>query len=520
MKGAVILTAAGIIVKLLSAVYRIPFQNIVGDIGFYIYQQVYPFYGIFLVLATTGFPVVISKLYIEQRTRNGEEGGRQLLKVAGLLLSMIAIICCLTMYFSADALAYYMNDPQLADSLRIVAISFLILPLVSVLRGFFQGKGNMMPTAVSQVSEQLLRVLFILLYAYILTKMGASIYSVSGGVYYGVILASLAAFAILLFYFIKEMKSAPRIRQKHMGVSSYFQLSKEIIVQSFAICVSSLLLIFIQLADALNLYALLTTSGFSEIEAKTLKGVYDRGQPLIQLGSIVATSMSLSLVPILTYVKIQQPQLLNEKIQLVIRVSLLFGVGASVGLWAIVSQTNVMLFENDKGSAVLGLMSIVILLSSLVITLAAVHQGLGNSFFPAWTILIGVGIKYFLNTSFVPHYGIYGAVYATYIALALMVIALLFRLKWNQSVKLVSVRELLTILNSAILMTIFLNLYLSVTALSFMSGRVLATFQSLTGAALGAILYLFLTIRSNIFTEAELRQLPFGEKLLHFMKRR
>ncbi|MBX4384286.1 hypothetical protein K4G98_27390, partial [Mycobacterium tuberculosis] len=80
----------------------------------------------------------------------------------------------------------------------------------------------------------------------------------------------------------------------------------------------------------------------------------------------VATSMSLSLVPILTYVKIKQPHLLNEKIQLVIRVSLLFGVGASVGLWAIVRQTNVMLFENDKGSAVLGLMSIVILLSSLV----------------------------------------------------------------------------------------------------------------------------------------------------------
>ena len=66
MKGAVILTAAGIIVKLLSAVYRIPFQNIVGDIGFYIYQKVYPYSGNFIVLATTGFPVVISKLYLEQ----------------------------------------------------------------------------------------------------------------------------------------------------------------------------------------------------------------------------------------------------------------------------------------------------------------------------------------------------------------------------------------------------------------------------------------------------------------------
>ncbi|MDA6131309.1 oligosaccharide flippase family protein, partial [Escherichia coli] len=64
-KGALILTIAALITKILSAVYRAPFQNIVGDVGFYIYQQVYPFYGIIIVLSTYGFPVIISKLYAE-----------------------------------------------------------------------------------------------------------------------------------------------------------------------------------------------------------------------------------------------------------------------------------------------------------------------------------------------------------------------------------------------------------------------------------------------------------------------
>ena len=74
VKGAMILTLAALVTKILSAVYRVPFQNIVGDIGFYIYQQVYPFYGIVMVLSTYGFPVVISKLYTEQQARGTAAG--------------------------------------------------------------------------------------------------------------------------------------------------------------------------------------------------------------------------------------------------------------------------------------------------------------------------------------------------------------------------------------------------------------------------------------------------------------
>ncbi|WP_318506374.1 oligosaccharide flippase family protein [Bacillus sp. T3] len=67
LKGVFILTIGAILTKILSAMYRIPFQNMVGDVGFYIYQQVYPFYGLALVLTTNGFPVIISKLYAEKK---------------------------------------------------------------------------------------------------------------------------------------------------------------------------------------------------------------------------------------------------------------------------------------------------------------------------------------------------------------------------------------------------------------------------------------------------------------------
>ena len=72
IKGALILTTAGFIIKILSAAYRVPFQNIVGDVGFYIYQQIYPIYGIAAVLAASGFPVVISKMVAENDHPNNQ----------------------------------------------------------------------------------------------------------------------------------------------------------------------------------------------------------------------------------------------------------------------------------------------------------------------------------------------------------------------------------------------------------------------------------------------------------------
>src|SRR3954447_16053802 len=94
-KGAFILTIAAIVTKILSAFYRIPFQNIVDDIGFYIYQQVYPFYGMAIVLSTTGFPVVISKLYAEQKLKGDDIKSRLLLFFSFIYLQLFGFICFL-----------------------------------------------------------------------------------------------------------------------------------------------------------------------------------------------------------------------------------------------------------------------------------------------------------------------------------------------------------------------------------------------------------------------------------------
>ena len=164
LKGAMVLTVAALVTKILSAVYRVPFQNIVGDIGFYIYQQVYPFYGIAIALSTYGFPVIISKLVAEKLEENDEEGAKDAALTSFLFLCITGLIWFMAVFFGAGMIAGWMGDPHLKPLIQVISLSFLLLPPLSALRGYYQGKEDMLPTAVSQVAEQSFRVVTILVF--------------------------------------------------------------------------------------------------------------------------------------------------------------------------------------------------------------------------------------------------------------------------------------------------------------------------------------------------------------------
>jgi O-antigen/teichoic acid export membrane protein len=519
-KGAFILTIAALITKVLSAFYRIPYQNIVGDEGFYIYQQIYPFYGLAVVLSTTGFPVVISKLYAEQKEIEHGEKTRFLLFMSYIYLQLFGIFCFLILYLGAGHIALWMKDSHLSVLLKVVSIVFLMFPLVSLLRGYYQGRGDMVPTALSQVGEQITRVLTIILLALLLKKKG-DLYLVGGGAMFGSVTGSLLS-VMILFTFLwkrKEWKqlilARGRLTQNFHDVKKIF---KAMTFQGLTICISGMLLIFIQMGDALNLYSLLVKSGVNPDIAKGLKGIFDRGQPLIQLGTVAATSMSLSLVPLISSGRLREKQeFLLHKIKVAIKISLVIAVGASAGLCTIIRPTNTMLFEDGSGSSVLGVLSFVILFSSVISTITAIMQGLGELLFPALIIASAFPIKYFLNVLLVPVFGRMGAAESTIITLAVVSLLLTMKLKKMLSVSLFSKRFFLTLLLGTIAMVVFLKGYLyliNVLIGSSLSERLGATFESLSSAILGGLLFLFIIIRGNIFSAEELTLFPLGSKLL------
>ena len=197
--------------------------------------------------------------------------------------------------------------------------------------------------------------------------------------------------------------------------------------------------------------------------AKEWKGVYDRGQPLLQLGTVVANSLSLSIVPLVSsYVKKNLESELVSKIKLALRVSVTIGVAATVGLICIMNPVNQMLFTDVKGSLTLSIFSISILFSSIIMTLTAIIQSLRFYKAPVMIVLAGVVSKWFLDLWFIPRYQISGAAISTVLALLGMTIALSVILKDCVKAPLFMKKDVWIILRSAVFMGFALFLFNSI----------------------------------------------------------
>lgn len=515
-KGAFILTISTIFIKLLSAMYRIPYQNIVGDVGFYIYQQVYPFYSLVLVLSTYGFPVVISKLLAEEKDNKQGYTRSDIFFTSWLSLSLISIIAFFCLYLGASFLATIMNNPMLVKSIRLISFSFLFIPIISILKGIFQSNGDMLPTAISQVTEQAVRVGFILLSAYLFLHSGLSLYEVAEGAFLGSIVGSIVSCIVLCVFYIRNNKSVITFDTLSLR-KSFFPLSYKVIGQGIIFSISSLILVFIQFMDAFIVYPMLTSSGMEMTEAKVWKGIYDRGQPLLQVGTAATISLSLTIVPLIAKFKQQKDLVkIQHYTELSFRLSLMLGMAATVGLCWIIEPTNYILFTDRNGSEELGVLTWSILFCSLLMTGMFVLQSLGHSMAAISIILIGLLIKFICMLFLIPKMYIMGAAISTTVSFVVMACILFIFLRKVLKKSVIRWKTLKLV----ILATMGMSVVLLIEAVifefinaSFLPGRIGVAFQVLFSVVTGGIVYMFIVIRSRLFTIDELQLLPGGSKL-------
>ncbi|KEZ49639.1 polysaccharide biosynthesis protein [Metabacillus indicus] len=519
LQGTIVLTLAALIIKIMSAAYRIPYQNIVGDIGFYIYQQVYPFYGIAIMLATTGFPVIISKMIIEFDGKENQLVNSKILRISFLFLITICTLFFLVLYLGAGRISFIMGDKELEPLVKIISFSFLLVPFISLLRGYFQGKENMLPTALSQVVEQGIRVITILFFSYILITNGYGLYEAGGGALFGSLTGGLTAAVILFIFFSREKKMLTVGNEEAKRNLKTTAIISYLLKHSLTICITSLMIIFIQLVDAMHLYSELLQGGIEANAAKALKGVYDRGQPLIQLGTVVATSFSLSLVPLIAFArKNNNETVIASKIKMSLKICTVVGIGASIGLLMIMEPVNIMLFRNKLGTEVLSILSISVIFTSFSLTLSAILQGLHHTVFPAVTVVLGTIVKLALNIYLVPQYSTSGAAYSTVLAYLFIAVLNAGYLK-SKGYLLLSVRDVIKVIFATLIMIVGLYLFLEgFEQIWDGKNRLLATTASLSGALFGGTIYLIAILKLSIFTQKELEAFPGGKKLGAFLK--
>ncbi|CDQ21783.1 Membrane protein involved in the export of O-antigen and teichoic acid [Halobacillus karajensis] len=513
LKGAFILTLAGVISKIISAGYRVPLQNLTGDMGFYVYQQVYPILGIALILALYGFPAAISKIVSEiGEDQSSLSVPSFFLPVFGWLMAASGLIFIVG-YTQSAWIASLMGDEQLTPSLKAAFSTFLLVPFVSIIRGVFQGKNDMTPTAVSQIIEQIFRVGVIICTA-VFVMQGAEVYAIGVGASLGSIIGALAAF-VILFYWIARKDS---IWSFHRW-QNHKTYKRTIFLHGILICLNYMLLLSLQLVDALTMIPSLLKAGVALDDARIMKGVFDRGQPLIQLGTVLASSLALALIPSVTRTRMNRhPEKVIKSIISAVKVTVFISLGATAGLIFLFPAINQSFFENGQGTGELRVLMLVILGSSISITLSSVLQGLNYIKHTAMIILGGIVVKWAGNMILIPIFDIYGAAMASTIAVAFVLVGNIVTLRhevpWKKWMPLPWRGVGLSLLGMVISLWVMKT---TIYVFFDLDGRLLLLIYTLSLTGIGALTYLVLLLRLGCFTKEEIQTLPSHKVLAKFL---
>ncbi|TWT06241.1 polysaccharide biosynthesis protein [Planomicrobium sp. CPCC 101079] len=508
MKGAVLLTLASLIVKLLSAVYRVPFQNMVGDHGFYIYQQVYPFVGIFSIWTSYGFAVAVSKVMADHEPHHHAA----ILRTAFGCITAISVLFFAFLFFGSGLLSDWMGDEKLSGLLKVSAFAILLMPPLAVVKGYFQSHNLMEPVAYAQVSDQAVRISVILLGTWILVSSGASLYAAGQMAIFGTVAGGIAGLLLLIWYFRKSFTALPKPVPIQKG-----PILRKIMAISFSISMGSLLLLFFQLVDSFTVFRLLTESGVGRMAAMEQKGIYDRGQPLVQFGLLIATSLSLAIVPLIAHMsKKQSGRSANLYVQLAFRTSFLFAFAAAVGLTFVMPYVNEALFQTREESFALIVFSWQIVWMSLLLVMNAMLQGVGKTKLPALLLVGGVLIKIACNWLLIPAWGITGAAVAGNIALCFISVRLIWYFKKVWPLHFAPFRYYGWLFTASFAMSAVVVLWALLSDWVLFDGlpsRLSALFTTLTAVPLGAFVFLLIIAKSRIVTEKEWYIIPFGRKM-------
>lgn len=521
VQGAFILTFAAFIAKVLSAVYRVPLQNFVGDEGFYVYQQVYPFYGLAMTLALTGLPQFISKYVAEQH-----ETSEQTKVFAQLqtFISWLAIALWALVWFGSSLIAYLMGDAALQPVIQVASYTFLLIPPLTLYRGYLQGQFILVPTAVSQVVEQFLRVGVILWAALYFRYVGDwSIYQVSEVAMWGSFVGGVVAIGLLAWAY--HQAGFRTLRWTWRALSSWPEktIRRRFLIEGGLVSIYSGYLILFQLLDSFLLVNFLEKSGLTATQAHIEKGVFDRGQPLVQLGLVVALALSASFLPMLTKcLRENQQQAFLFSTKLYLRLTTALGLAASIGLALVMPYMNYALFKDQAGNTVLSIFVFAVALMAVIQGYQSVAQSQNRLKASIGAALLGLVMKGLLMPGLVYTLGALGASIATIVALT----TTLFLLVKQEQAKINHFwqeRAFGWRLSAALgVMALSLLLFNFGVARLFgeLQQREMALLFALIGVSIGMLSFMGALLKFQVFTIREWLVLPFGKKILQRTRRK
>ncbi len=439
MRGALILSTATLISKILGFIYIIPFTNLVGAEGYALYKYAYGPYTILLSISTIGLPLAVSKLVSKYNELGNYSVGLTVLRYGLILMIFSGFISFIALYSFAPFLADIITDSNdltgnswedVLFVIRLVSFSLLIIPAMSIFRGYFQGSQSMGPSALSTVIEQIVRIVFILVGGYVTIHiLESSVTNAVGIATFAAFVGGLAGLGVLLIVYFKRRGLIMKQRDASPDNVDIkiIPLFKELIGYSLPFVIAGLTIPIYQNIDTFTINKLFQSIGYSLNEAEIINSVIGLAQILVLVPVSLATAFGMSLIPGITTSFVSgKMEEVHNKITQTIQILLFFTLPAGMGLCLLGKPVYIMLFGLDTspqlGGQILQWYALAAVVFALFTVTTAIMQGINKQKKVIIGIGVGIVVKISLNVLLVPDFKELAPILATYCGFSVSVL--------------------------------------------------------------------------------------------------
>lgn len=420
LKGTLILTVSSIVVKVIGSLNWIILSRVLGGEGIGLYQMGFPIYLMAITLSSAGIPVAISIITAEKLAKKDFLGAKRVFNVSLRLLFVTGLVFASALFFGAHWLIdnHWIRDSRAYYSIIALAPAVFFVTFLASFRGYLQGWQIMTPTAASEIVEQLMRVVTMIVFANMFMPHGLAY--AAGGASMGAGVGAFCALLVLMWFYgrLKQKLKADLQQQNPLATrESARAIISRLLRLALPVSMSSLMLPVVANLDLLIVPQRLEAAGFHISQATEFFG-YLTGMavPLINLATIFTAAMTISLVP-----AISESRALNDvfgiraKTRTAFRVALIITCPCFVGMYFLAEKIAALIYNAPGAADAIQTMSVGILLLGLHQISTGILQGLGRTSIPVINMILAAAVKVFLSWTLtaIPTLGIKGAAMAT-----------------------------------------------------------------------------------------------------------
>ncbi len=517
VEGTIVAYIAILLTKILGAIYVIPFYKIIGEDGGVLYSYAYNIYNLFLNISTSGIPTAVSIIISEYNALKMFNEREYTYKIANRTISIFAFIAFIIMFIFAKPIAQFLiSDLKSVESIvlviRIISFCLLIIPFLSVTRGYLQGNKYVSISSFSQVIEQISRIFIVLVGSYI--AINILNYNIDIGVSValsGTVIGGICAFLFLKYKIYKNKDSLKFgiIDKKNLSVT-YKDILKKIIIYAIPVIIISITQNIYEIVDQKLIIKGLHIIGYKTEECELLSSIVITWAPKIcMVINALAIGLCTSIIPFIvdSYIK-KDNKTLNDKFNQAINTIIFIGIPLALFLILFSKESYYIFYDNSKyGSIILCALAIVSILFSIHMVINMILQGMKKYKIIYLNTIVGIVLNTLLDIplilllnkiGFYPYLGtLFSTAIGQTVSILIVVISLKKEFKFSYKSVITTLKKMLLPLFLMTFIMILFRILINYINLTFNISYIIILLELCLSAIISILIYIFVSYKNK-----------------------